>query len=238
MNALLNWPRNRLLLALTSRNLKRLMPELEQIRCQRGQVLMDADSSLEHVFFPDSGIVSVVAVYADGSVIEMATIGREGCTGMQAFFGAKTSSVRLLVQIPGSAAKISRAAFARAMESMPSFRNLMSAYIHAFLEQVLVSVACNGAHSLKQRLARWLLMMRDRSDEDALRITQSLLAEMLGVQRPTITNAARELEHAGLIERGLRQVTILDRQGLTEESCECYQLVRTRLAFHLPKTYT
>ena len=142
------------------------------------------------------------------------------------------------MQIPGSAARMSRAAFARAMESMPSFRNLMSAYIHAFLEQVLVSVACNGAHSLKQRLARWLLMMRDRSDEDALRITQSLLAEMLGVQRPTITNAARELEHAGLIERGLRQVRILDRQGLTEESCECYQLVRKRLAFHLPKTYT
>ena len=121
---------------------------------------------------------------------------------------------------------------------MPSFQNLMYAYIHAFLEQVLVSVACNGAHSLKQRLARWLLMMRDRSDEDALRITQSLLAEMLGVQRPTVTNAARELEHAGLIERGLRQVTILDRQGLIEESCECYQLVRTRVAFHLPKTYT
>jgi CRP-like cAMP-binding protein len=121
---------------------------------------MDADSSLDHVFFPDSGVVSVLAVYADGSVIEMATIGREGCTGIQAFFGAKTSSVRLLVQIPGSAAKMSRPAFARAMESMPSFRNLMSAYLQAFLEQVLVSVACNGAHSLKQRLARWLLMMR------------------------------------------------------------------------------
>jgi CRP-like cAMP-binding protein len=230
MNALPNWPRNRLLLALPSRNLKRLMPELEHIRCQRAQILMDADSSLDHVFFPDSGVVSVVAVYADGSVIEMATIGREGCMGMQAFFGTKTSSVRLLVQIPGSAAKMSRAAFARAMESMPSF--------HAFLEQVLVSVACNGAHSLKQRLARWLLMMRDRSDGDALPITQNLLAEMLGVQRPTITNAARELECAGSIERGSRQVTILDRQGLFEESCECYQLVRTRLAFHLPKTYT
>ena len=238
MSALSNWPRNRLLLALPSRNLKRLMPELEHIRCQRGQILMDADSSLDHVFFPDSGVVSVVAVYADGSIIEMATIGREGCTGSQAFFGAKTSSVRLLVQIPGSAAKMSRAAFARAMESMPSFRTLMSAYVQAFLEQVLVSVACNGAHSLKQRLARWLLMMRDRGDEDALLITQSLLAEMLGVQRPTITNAARELERAGLIERGRRQVTILDRQGLTKASCECYQLVRKRIAFHLPKTYT
>jgi CRP-like cAMP-binding protein len=198
---------------------------------------MDADSSLDHVFFPDSGVISVVAVYADGSIIEMATIGREGCTGFQAFFGAKSSSVRLLVQIPGSATKMSRAAFAKAMESTPSFRNLMSAYVHAFLEQVLVSVACNGAHSLKERLARWLLMMRDRSDEDAMPITQSLLAEMLGVQRPTITNAAAELERAGLIERGRQQVAILDRQGLVKASCECYQLVRERVAFHLPKTY-
>src|SRR5438105_3975718 len=149
MSAPSNWPRNRLLLALPSSNLKQLMPELEHIACHREQVLMDADSSLDHVFFPDSGVVSVVAVYADGSVIEMATIGREGCTGMQALFGAKTSSVRLLVQIPGVAARMSRAAFARAMESMPSFRHLMSAYVQAFLEQVLVSGACNGAHSLK-----------------------------------------------------------------------------------------
>jgi CRP-like cAMP-binding protein len=225
------------LLALPSANLKQLTPQLEQIRCQRGQVLMDADSALDQVFFPDSGVVSVVAVYADGSVIEMATIGREGCTAMQAVLGAKSSSVRLLVQIPGDTAKMSRATFTRAMESMPSFRSLMYAYVQAFLEQVLVSVACNGAHSLKQRLARWLLMMRDRSDDDALQITQSLLAEMLGVQRPTITNAVRELERAGLVERGQRQITLLDRQGLMKASCECYQLVRARIAFHLPKTY-
>jgi CRP-like cAMP-binding protein len=102
----------------------------------------------------------------------------------------------------------------------------------------MVSVACNGAHSLKQRLARWLLMMRDRSDDDALPITQNLLAEMLGVQRPTITNAARELEHADLIARGRRQVTILNRKGLTKASCECYRLVRKHTAFYLPKTYT
>ena len=101
-----DWPRNRLLLALPARNLKRLMPELEQIRCQRAQVLIDADSALDHVFFPDSGVVSVVAVYADGSIIEMATVGREGFTDVQAIFGAKRSSVQLLVQIPGSAAKM------------------------------------------------------------------------------------------------------------------------------------
>src|ERR1700730_7168020 len=233
-----NWPRNRLLLALPARNLKRLMPDLEYIRCQRAYVLMNADSSLDHLFFPDSGVVSVLAVYANATVIEMETIGREGCSGVQAAFGAKRSSVQLLVQIPGSAAKMPRAAFMRAMESMPPFRNLMYAYVQAFLEQVMVSVACNGAHSLQQRLARWLLMMRDRADDDALPISQNLLAEMLGVQRPTITNAAKELERAGLIERGRRQVTILDRQGLTEASCECYRLVRARVAFHLPKTYT
>src|SRR5271155_6172199 len=237
VNASSNWPRNRLLLALPSRHLKRLMPELEQIRCQRAQVLMNADSALDHVFFPDSGVVSVVAVYEDGTIIEMATVGREGFTDMQAIFGAKRSSVQLLVQIPGTAAKMSRAAFTRAMQSMPAFRSLMEAYAQAFLEQVMVSVACNGAHSLKQRLARWLLMMRDRSDSDVLQITQGLLAEMLGVQRPTITNAVREFQRAGLIAHGRQQVTILDRRGLTKASCECYQLVRARLAFHLPKTY-
>ena len=99
---------------------------------------MDADSPLDHVFFPDSGVVSVVAVYADGNIIEMATIGREGCTSVQAIFGAERSSVRLLVQIPGDATRMSRAAFTRAMESMPSFRSLMYAYAQAFLEQVLV----------------------------------------------------------------------------------------------------
>src|SRR6202521_3744472 len=237
MNALPNWPHNRLLLALPSSDFQQLMPELEQIRCEREQVLMDADSSLDHVFFPDIGVVSAVAVYADGSIIEMATIGREGCTAVQAVLGAESSSIRHLVQLPGGAAKMPRAAFTQAMGSMPSFRNLMYAYVQAFLEQVMVSVACNGAHSLKERLARWLLTMRDRGDEDTLPITQNLLAEMLGVQRPSITNAARELERAGLIERGRQEITILNRQGLMKASCECYRLVRERIAFHLPKTY-
>ena len=213
------------------------MPQLEYVACGRAQILMGADRPLDHVFFPDSGVVSEVAVYSDGGVIEMATVGREGFTSAMAFFGAKRSSSQLLVQIPGSASRMSRAAFTRAMASMPSFRSLMSGYVQAFLEQVMVSVACNGAHSLEQRLARWLLMMRDRGDADALQITQDLLAEVLGVQRPSISNAARALETAGLIARGRRQVTILDRKGLIKASCECYQLVRTRTAQHLPKTY-
>jgi CRP-like cAMP-binding protein len=238
MTSASNWPLNRLLLALPPDNLKQLLRELEQVRCQRGDVLIDADSSLDYVFFPDSGVISVVAVYANGDIIEMATIGREGCSGLQAIFGARSSSVRFLVQIPGNATRLSRVAFTRAMDSMPAFRRLMFAYVQAFLEQVLVSGACNGAHSLRERLARWLLMMRDRTDGDTLLITQDLLAEMLGAHRPSITHAARELELAGLIERGRRQVTIRDRDGLKRASCECYQVVRDRIAFHLPKTYT
>ena len=238
MNGFLNLPHNRLLRALPMRNLKRLMPQLEHIRCHSGQVLMDADGSLDHVFFPCSGVVSAVTVYADASMIEMATIGREGFAGVLAVFGARVSPARYLVQIPGSAAKMSRATFVGAMESMPTFRNLMYAYVHAFLEQVMISAACNGAHNLKQRLARWLLMMRDRSDDDALPISQGLLGEVLGVQRPSITNTSAELEHAGLIERSRRQVTIVNQQGLMEASCECYQLVRKRISFHLSKTYS
>jgi CRP-like cAMP-binding protein len=237
MNMVSNWPLNRLLLALPVDDLERLMPNLEHIACQREQVLVDADGSLDYIYFPDSGVISVVAVYANGDIIEMATIGREGCSGLQALFGAKSSSVRLLVQISGTAAKMPRPAFARAIESIPSFHDLMIRYMQAFLEQVLVSGACNGAHSLKQRLARWLLMMRDRSDTDSLAITQDLLAEMLGARRPSITRVVRELERAGLIEPSRRQVTILDRLGLKKASCECYQLVRDRIAFHLPKTY-
>jgi CRP-like cAMP-binding protein len=119
-------PRNRLLLAVPTRHLKELMADLEFIPCQREQILLDVDSSLDHVFFPESGVVSVVAVYVDGNIIEMATIGREGCTGVQAVFGAKASSARLLVQIPGAAAKMRRAVFDRAMKSMPSFSGPLS----------------------------------------------------------------------------------------------------------------
>ena len=237
MNGSAKLPRNRLLLALPPRDLRRLMSHLEHAPCRREQILVEADSPLDQIFFPDSGVVSVMAVYSDGSTIEMATIGREGCGGVHAAFGTARSSARYLVQIPGSVTKISRTAFTRAVRQMPSFRSLVYAYVQAFTEQILISGACNGAHGLKERLARWLLMMRDRSDEDTLPITQDLLAAMLGVQRPTITNAARELERKGLIKRGRKEITILNRRGLIKASCECYQLLRTRFAFHLPKTY-
>jgi CRP-like cAMP-binding protein len=237
MSALTDWPRNRLLLALPSRIRGQLLPTLEPIKCEREQVLLDADSNLDHVYFPDSGVISVVAVYPDGAIIEMATIGREGGTGFQAFFGAKTSSARLLVQLPGTAAKMPRSVFMNAMETIPAFRSLMSCHVHAFLEQVMISAGCNGAHNLTQRLARWLLMRRDRADDDTMLLTQDLLAEMLGVQRPSITNAIHSLQRADLIDCGRKRVTILNRDGLMRVSCECYSLSRVRISQHLPKTY-
>jgi CRP-like cAMP-binding protein len=225
------------LLALPASDLRRLIPNLRQIECSHERVLLDIEQPLDHMFFPDSGVVSVVAVFKDGSIIEMATIGREGCTAVQATLGARRSSVRFFVQIGGCVTMMSRASFITAMGSIPSFRKLMYAYVQAFLEQVLVSGACNGAHDLQQRLARWLLMMRDRQDDDILPISQVLLAEMLGAQKPSVSKAAAALEAAGLIIRGRKQINIVDRQGLEHASCECYRLVRSRVTHHLPKTF-
>ncbi len=185
------FPRNRLLLALPHSNLQLIIPELQQIVCKRAQILMDVESAIDRVIFPDAGVVSIVAVYADGGMIEMATIGREGCAPVNAVLGATVCSARLIVQIPGSATVMPRDAFIRAMQSMPAFRGIMHAYVQAFLEQIQVSVACNGTHKLKSRLARWLLMMRDRADGDVLQITQDLLGEVLGVSaRPSPTRLA------------------------------------------------
>jgi len=237
MSAHADRPANRLLVALSSKDFEALAPDLERRVCPRELILTDADAELDEIYFPDHGVISAVAVYADGGIIETATIGREGCTAVQATLGARNSSLRLVVQVPGYATRMSRRMFDRAMETMPAFRDLMRAYVRAFLEQVLVSVACNGSHSVRQRLARWLLMMRDRSDDDTLRITQDFLAEMLGVHRPSVTVAAQALEDAGVIRRGRREVRILDRVGLIRESCECYQLTKARVASYLPKTY-
>lgn len=229
--------RNRLVLGLPPEDVRQLRPMLDTVDCARDQVLIDADQALDQVYFPESAVVSLSTVFADGTSVDMATIGREGCTGVQVVLGAKTSSMRLLAQLPGSAMRMSRRAFESAMNASPRFRTLMFDYAQAFLDQALVSGACNAAHRLDQRLARWLLTTRDRSDSDTLPVTQTLLAEMLGVQRPTMTNALGEFERAGLIAGARRQVTILDRNGLIAESCECYERLRERLGFNVPVAY-
>ena len=217
---------NQLFGSLRPDDLHRLRPAMEVILCARDQVLIDTDEPLNRVYFPETSVISLATVFSDGAMVGMATIGREGCTGVQVVLGAKTSSVRLLTQIPGTALRMSRRAFIWAVDSIPSFKAAMYGYAQTFLEQTLISGACNAAHRLNQRLARWLLTTQDRSDHDTLPVTQAHLAEILGVQRPTMTNALGEFERAGLIAGARRQITILDRQGLADESCECHGRLR------------
>lgn len=222
--------RNQLFASLRPDDLHRLRPAMEVILCARDQVLVDTDEVLNRIYFPETSVISLAAVFSDGAMVGMATIGREGCTGVQVVLGSKASSARLVTQIPGTALRMSRRAFVWAMDSVPSFKAAIYGYAESFLEQTLISGACNAAHRLNQRLARWLLTTRDRSDHDTLPVTQAQLAEILGVQRPTMTNALGEFERAGLIAGARRQITILNRQGLAEESCECYDRLHGRFA--------
>jgi len=229
---------NRLLLGLPRRELEQLKPRLERVSLGYKDILVDDEASLDHVYFPNSGVVSVIGVYSTGETAELASIGREGTTGFQEILGARASGTRLLVQIEGTAMRLRRSAYDRAVKELPGFRDLMYTYLHAFLQQLMLAGACNGTHSVNQRLARWLLMMHDRSNGDTLPITQDLIAEMLGVHRPTATKALGLLDDAGVIRAGRGRIDIVNRDGLTGHACECYLLIRTRTANLLPKTYS
>lgn len=231
------WPRNRLLLALPARVAKAIQPNLEPVELTHRDILIDADTALSHVYFPDEGVISVLAVYPDGTLIETATIGREGCTGFQAYFRARMSSMRLYVQVPGTAARMTRADFIAALGEHTAFAEIMHGYVQVFLEQVMISAGCNGTHDLTQRLARWLLMHHDRTDGDVLPMTHDLLAEMLGVQRPSVSHAVKRLNASGAIQSRRSKLLIKDRARLKRHSCECYDLLRHRIIHHLPKTY-
>jgi len=157
--------------------------------------------------------------------------------GLPFFLGVTRSRNEVIVQAEGTARRIAAKHALKEFARGEGFRDAVLLFAHDLFVQVSHVTSCNRHHEVEQRLSRWLLMMHDRSDGDTLQISQNLLAQMLGVQRPSVTNAIRELERARLIAPGRQQVTILDRQGLMKASCECYQLVRTRTAFHLPKTY-
>ncbi len=230
-------PQNRLLLALPRREYDELRLDLETVETRYREVLVDDEDTLERIYFPNCGVISVLGVYSDGATCEMATVGREGMTGFQEILGARVSTVRLLTQIEGNAVRMTRKKFDAALVKYPTFRKLMNLYLQVLLDQVMLSGACNTAHSVKQRLARWLLMMLDRQDGDELGITQDLIAEMLSVHRPTATKALRVLQKAGLIRARRGGIEIKDREGLMTVSCECYQLNRARTLARLPKTY-
>jgi CRP-like cAMP-binding protein len=194
----------------------------------RDLVLHEPGAQVEDVYFPVSSILSVITLMEDGRSVESCTIGRESAHGLLYALGAKTAFNRVIVQIGGSALVMPGQRIRELAISNPTLLEAMSRYAQGNDVQAEQSVACNALHDVEARLCRWILTAADRIDEPVLRLTQEYLAFMLGVQRTTVTAAAQSLQAAGLISYRRGEITLVDRPGLEERVCECYDHVRRR----------
>jgi CRP-like cAMP-binding protein len=192
----------------------------------RGSVLCEADEPLRRVYFVEAGAVSLVTVFEDGTTPEMATVGREGMVGIGTLLGGEHALGRYVVPVPGFALAIETFRFQSALRVSPGLRAACEAYCQAFITHLLQNVACNAAHRVEQRCARWLLMCGDQADRDPFMLTHECLAEMLGVRRSTVTGVARALRLAGVIQYRRGAITVRDRPALEAMACECYRIVR------------
>jgi CRP-like cAMP-binding protein len=217
---------NVLLAALNADDFGRLERHMRVVPLGHQQVLADAGGELDHAYFPHSGAISLMAAMREGGYAEITTVGPEGVIGLEGVLGANAMSSRILVQVAGVATRIPIRPLRAALEQSATFRATMYRYIRAQFIQVGQSVACNGLHSVEERFARWLLMAHDRARRDTFDLTQALLAEMLGVHRPSVTVVARMMQSAGLIRYSRGVITVTNRKGLEATSCECYGVVR------------
>jgi CRP-like cAMP-binding protein len=218
---------NRVLSALPATELAALSRHLETATLASGDVLYPEHVRIEHVYFPDSAVISFLKRMSDGSVIEVGTIGNEGVAGLSTFLGGASSS-EALAQIPGSARRMPADEFRLAIDQLPTLRRLLGACTHAFMMQMAQTVACNRLHDIEQRCARWLLLTHDRvGGLDTFPLTHKFLSFMLGVRRAGVTEALGSLAKDGLIQSAKGHVTILDRPGLEAACCECYAAVRS-----------
>lgn len=213
---------NRLLGLLPSKDYERLRPHLERIPLEYRQSLYRANKPIEFVYFIEAGVGSLVNTMANGEAAEVGTIGNEGVVGLPLLLGDDKAPTAVYVQVPGTGLRMEAAAFQAELARSPTMQVVMLRYAHALFNQVAQSAACNQFHTLQQRCCRWLLMTHDRMQSDEFLLTQEFLAMMLGVQRTGVTKAARDLKRRGLIEYRRGAVTILDRRGLKQLSCECY----------------
>lgn len=219
--------RNRLLVSLAQDDLNELVPHLQEVELKPAMALFEPGQLIEHVYFPLTGIVSLVVVGGDGSGVAVATIGNEGVVGLGGLLARDASFTRQVVDLPGDAARIARPPFLAAVNRSRRLRARLAAHADAFTAQLIQSAACNARHDAEQRLARWLLTVTDRSGRDSLPVTQHALAEMLGVQRPTVTITARIMQTAALIDYRRGVVSITDRAGLLSLACECYRIINS-----------
>ena len=223
-------PRNRLLAALPHDALSCLRPHLKPVSLSRGRVLCEADEPLERIYFVEVGAVSLVTVFENGTTAEMATVGSEGMVGIGILLGGEHALGRYVVPVSGFAHAIEASRLRSALRANPELRAACETYAQAFVAHLLQNVACNAAHRVEQRCARWLLMCADQTENDTFELTQEYLAEMLGVRRSTVTVVAGTLQQAGLIHYRRGAITILDRPGLEATVCECYRIVRNGYA--------
>jgi CRP-like cAMP-binding protein len=217
---------NHLLAEVDAAEFQLLRPHLTTVELHSKEIVWEADRPIDAVYFPHNVVVSVVALAAGNIAVEVGSIGCEGMVGLPVLFGSESSVSRAIVQISGQADRMEAAVLAREVMKHESLRRILNLYAHGYVTQISQSTACNRLHSAEQRLARWLLICRDRTGRNDLPMTHETMALMLGVRRATVTEAAGLLQRRGMIRYRRGLVSVLDRGGLEATACECYDIVR------------
>lgn len=230
----INPRQNHLLAALPRDQWQRWYPHLEYVDMPLGQVLYEPGSTLSHVYFPTTAIISLLYVMKNGESAEIAVVGNEGIVGVSLFMGGDSTPSRAVVQSAGGAFKLAAPLMKEEFYRGGSALHLLLRYTQALITQMVQTAACNRHHSLDQQLCRWLLLSLDRLQGTDMVMTQQLIANMLGVPREGATAGALELHNAGLIDYANGQIRVLDRQGLENRTCECYAVVRKEYDRLLP----
>jgi CRP-like cAMP-binding protein len=225
---------NHLLSSLPADEWARWLPTLEPVDMLLGDVLYESGAAMTHVYFPTTSIVSLLYVMEDGASAEIAVVGNEGIVGVSLFMGGETTPSRAVVQSAGQGYRMRGALLKEEFNRSGPVLHLLLRYTQALITQMAQTAVCNRHHSLDQQLCRWLLLSLDRLQEPELVMTQELIANMLGVRREGVTEAAVSLQQAGLIHYRRGHITVLDRQGLEHRTCECYAVVRKEYDRLLP----
>jgi len=224
---------NRLLATLTTKEYKRLLPKLKTVSLVLGEVLYEPGAVIKYVYFPNDSIISLISELSENSLLEVGMVGNEGMAGLAVFMGVNSSSTRALVQGAGTAMRMSSAAVRTEASQLGNFHHLLHRYSHSLLTQVSQSSACNRFHFVDARLARWLLMTKDRLGAEEFPLTQEFLSSMLGVRREGVSKAAGALQAAKLIRYSRGMITILNRRGLEAKSCQCYAIIKAETDAYL-----
>jgi CRP-like cAMP-binding protein len=225
---------NRLLAALPDAEWQRWLPQLELVDLPLGEVLYESGSTLSHVYFPTTAIVSLLYVMENGASAEIAIVGNEGIVGISLFMGGESTPSRAVVQSAGQGFRLAAQTIKDEFDRSGPVMHLLLRYTQALITQMAQTAVCNRHHTLDQQLCRWLLLSLDRLRGSELVMTQELIANMLGVRREGVTEGALKLQRAGLIRYARGHVTVLDRPGLEKRTCECYAVVKSEYDRLLP----